>query len=271
MGAAVTRKPPSEHQLDVGNDAVRFDSGGFDNLVASQGLVLEHWRAVPCAQGRVNGDDGRRPGPHEGCCWNGYHYFLGGQLMGVSQQAGMAIDIQDQGDLLDATAVLTISSVYNSDERVEVGLARRDRLYAMSPKVWGTKAELVDLEDGVGRFQFPAETIELVYGASGKPIGPGGYTLAGQRIAVPGEKVVGVRYRYRPYWYVSRVLHEIRVFRLIDGASGEPGDERAPLQVVAQREYFYEASDQVGSAAQDRKVSAPPGYDPIGKDELGDR
>jgi hypothetical protein len=75
--------------------------------------------------------------------------------------------------------------------------------------------------------------------------------LAGQIMWLPGGRrpapdletgrgaIISVRYYYRPFWLVSRLLHEIRVSQVENILEGTSSLIRMPQQALLNREFLY--------------------------------
>lgn len=67
-------------------------------------------------------------------------------------------------------------------------------------------------------------------------------------------KVCSVRYTYRPYWVVSRLIHEVRVAHVVDMDGRKV--VRMPQNALLQREFFYHASDVDPEIPSQRQATA---------------
>jgi hypothetical protein len=70
-----------------------------------------------------------------------------------------------------------------------------------------------------------------------------------------------IRYTYRPYFYISRMIHEIRVAQVQDDITGERVTMRMPQTALLQREYNFqsetsEAKKDASSARQQRAAQS---------------
>jgi hypothetical protein len=68
--------------------------------------------------------------------------------------------------------------------------------------------------------------------------------------------ICSIRYRYRPYWYVKDLPHEIRVTQLEDPVTGVRRTVRMPQQALLQREYVFENQSNDPASKQNQDPNA---------------
>lgn len=254
--------PDILYQMVFPSDAVGFDVAKFDEFIRSQGVQFVHWRAMRCPVGMVDPDDVRRPHPHHEDCSNGYIYTKAGTVtcgfLGNSKESRY----EDYGRADGSTVNIVLPRFYDmpdggcfGDQPVEV--APFDRLYlkeeAIVVPTWHTFAAHAS---GVDRLWFPAVSVTDLVDANGARYAQDiDFTLRQGQIhwvsqRRPGKGVVcSVRFRYRPFWYVRNLVHEVRVAQAEDDF-GDRTLQRMPQGAVLQREYFFE-KEQRDSQAKD--------------------
>lgn len=236
---------------------VDFDPEKFDEVISGAGVELEHWRALRCPVGMIDPDDTlRRPHEHHEGCSNGFIYTKVGCFRGLFSGNSMNSDPRDTGVADASTAQITCPRFYAGTEdnptcRDEVLLAPYDRLYYANAAFVVPNWELIEAHPtGKDRLSFPAERVNIVIDANGKRYSPADFDVVNGWIHWKGQNqpgfnaetgkgvVYSVHYVYRPFWYVQRLGHEIRVANIDDGR-GERVTERMPQSATIQREYVY--------------------------------
>ncbi len=241
------------YQIDMPvNDVVHMDVGYTDAVVDGQGVVLEHWRALPCPIGKTDPYDVRKTHPDHSGCSNGYIYEYGGDIACLFVGNSKHIQALDQGLLTGSTVQVTIPRTYLSDNRPVV-MAVLDRVYLKNKLNGETPINVICAQlfehntSGMDRLKYPINTVEILVDSHGKRYRQGeDFNVVSGQIAwlsnrQPGMnpetgrgEVCSIRYWYTPYWYVSNLIHEIRVLR------NGPVLTRAPMTALLQREYVFE-------------------------------
>lgn len=241
------------------NDAVHMDMGYLDGVVDGQGVVFEHWRALPCPIGKGDATDIRRVHADHSGCSNGFIYEYAGDMVCIFSGNSKNIQLLDMGLVTGSTVHLTLPRFYKDRLDSEVLVAVFDRLYLKTSKAKVIATELFEHNiSGSDRAKYPILKVEALYDSHGKKYAEGtDFDVVGGQIVWKAMKQPGmdpttlkgdtcsIRYHYTPYWYVNQLLHEIRVLRQAD----ETG--RAPMAVLIQREYVFE------NAQNDREAKNP--------------
>lgn len=234
-------------------EVVSFDPVAFDGFIRSQGVEMVHYRSMRCPVGMTDTDDVmRRPHEHHKDCSNGFVYTQAGivtcSFLGNSKES----NFQDYGRLDGSTVQVTFPRTYDDKPSTPVQMCQFDRLYLKEEAItvvnWHTFAAHAS---GVNRLQFPAVEVQDLMDASGKRHVAGiDFEVRGGEIhwlkggpgidPKTGKGVVcSIRYSYRPFWYVSRMMHEVRVAQVED-EYGDRSIMRFPQQAMLQREYWFE-------------------------------
>ena len=254
----MARKPPGDGNsfsfpMSFPAGSVSFDPAAFDELVRTHGVAVQHFRSMRCPVGLSDPDDLRRPHPHHEGCSNGFLYTLSGVVtvgfMGNSKESRFV----DEGRVDGSTATVVLPRFYDDLPETRVELCQFDRLYLLDPDVtvvnWQTFAAH---SSGVDRLQFPAVHVSDLVDSRGErylegvdfEVRAGQINWLDQR--QPGVDpdtgkgvVCSARYSYRPFWYVQRMVHEVRVVKIVDEYLSET-TERMPQMASIQRETFFE-------------------------------
>lgn len=249
--------------MNIPDGAVSFDHDAFDDLIHANGVQMVHWRAMRCPVGLVDPDDIRRPHEHHMNCSNGFVYTLAGQITCGFMANSKEISHSDPGRLDGSTVQVVFPRFYDDEcgtpgggERTE--FAKYDRMYlkeeAITVPTWQTYRAHIS---GYDRLMFPVVTVTDIMDSDGKRyVNCVDYCIENGQIKWLGAnqpgvdaktglgKVVSVRFRYRPFWYVKSLPHEVRVAVSEDDITGARTLQRMPQSALLQREYTFEKEER---------------------------
>lgn len=233
--------PATSHVLHFGRVTPTFDPDAFSNAVADHGFKLVHFRATLCPVGMTDQFDNRKSHPPHDNCSNGYIFENAGEVVCLFTSNPTSTQIIDPGLLWGSSVQLTFSPYYE-DGVTPVTVMPQDRLYLKEPAGYVTANQrFTASEGGVDFTQFPIEQVQSLWDSSGRKYSPYDYVIEkglikwGQRRPTPGA-VCSIRYLYLPYWYVDRLVHEIRLAQTQDRLTGVRGSTRMPYSAVCKRE-----------------------------------
>ena len=254
IGEQLISEPPPSVLLrsDFPQDAVSFDTDAFDTAIYSHGIHFLHYRAMRCPVGMTSTTDIRKAHDNHAGCSHGFMYTFGGEITAlflgnqVSERQGLT------GSVSDGTAQITPPRFYDHTTRPFYA-TRYDRLYLMEPGIYVSNWELFECSiSGRERVSFPIESVIDLIDSDGNRYYPdvdfvierGSVVWSnGRRPLAPANsdkgQVCSIRYLYRPYWYVTHLLHEVRVARG-DSYDGRGTMQRMPMTLAIQREYLFE-------------------------------
>ena len=237
-----------------------FNPPDFDDKLRNHGVRLIHYRALRCPVGMVDRDSERRPHPDHSGCSNGHIYSKSGIVTGLFTSNSNRMQQMDAGMMDGGTAQVTLPPHYD-DCDAEVQVAPYDRLYLDEEAITVPHHQLKEAHiTGRDRLSRPAVKITDLIDSNGKVYGPDDFSLVDGQIVWanggPGydvEKKMGViysvRYTYRPYFYVDRMIHQIRIAQVNVGRGRAV--VRMPQSMSVIREYVFEAE------SNDRKAPNP--------------
>lgn len=241
--------PPNYIPTDQSRDIVSFDQDAFDNAIAQHGIRFLHFRAMRCPIGMLDVTDIRKGHQDHSGCSHGFLYTLAGEIDAVfANNNGQGNKQAPVGIVSDSTVSITPPRHYNNT-KTPFYATQYDRLYLTEPGILVCNWELLKVDEkSVGKAAFPIDTvIDLVDSAGNRYVVNRDFTIVKGRIswiaALPftgAAIVLGIRYLYRPYWYVTSLPHEVRVAR-VDLADGSSGMARQPMHLALQREYLFES------------------------------
>lgn len=253
--------------LQLPDNNVFLDPNNFDSAVVSHGVKLVHYRGLPCPVGRVDLHDARRPhADHEGCT-NGYLYVRAGVVKALFQGNSKEKRRADFGFLDASVATITVPRWYLGTTE-EVLLAVADRLTLEDTNVTVPRAESARASGaGSDRLSWPVVRVQDLVDASGERYVEGvdfavrdGRIVWGRRRpssdpATGMPAVFAVRYLLTPSFYVSHLVHELRI-----GQSPVTGTIRMPQQAMVVREHIWRArqDDPEASAGDPSRQAQQP-------------
>lgn len=258
--------------------AVTMDPVAFDNLLHQRGVKLIHHRAIRCPVGLKDEGDIHRTSPDHSGCSNGFVYRPIGRVTTVFTSNATDPKHLDAGFYDGSTVVMTFPRFYDPasiDEQRRVIVRPYDRFYLEEENVTTAIWDLTHRRsDGLpDRVEFPIKRVEhLVDSNQQWYIQDVDFTItfdgnlvwrAGTGPA-PGT-VYSVWYEYRPFWYVDRLVHEIRVTPVPDFIDGNVVNlERLAFGAILHREYVYrnQENDDQAPDNRGRKQRAPDSPEP---------
>ncbi len=245
------RRFTSVYDILLPSEGVSLDFAAFDHMIAQNGVPFVHFKSILCPISVVDRFDIRSD--HLDCrCDNGFLYELAGGLTAFFSGNSTSTAFQNAG-LIDGSSIqVTLPRVYD-DSNKEVVASEYDRFYLKDHVGFASHQQRFEShQSGTERLEFPVEHVEYLIDARGEYykqdvdfiLQDGFVKWTGQRRpgydAVAHKGVVcSIRYQYQPFWYVSRIMHEIRVVREIDMLTGEGSTVRMPFAVMLQRELVF--------------------------------
>ncbi len=246
--------------LEIPNTSIQLDMVAVDGFLSSHGVKLTHFRALRCPVGLTDRHDQNQSHEDHAECSNGYLYTQAGDMscffLGNSQQP----EWKDVGKLTVGMVQTSFPRFYDaapaggggdSGDGDPVDICVFDRFFlneSITVSYWQT---VQYNPAGIDRLHFLAtKVIDLVDNLGIKYKQDVDFKLQNGRILwfgrAPGVdpenqrgRVYSIRYRYRPYFYLQRFVHEVRVSRQVD-ADGNVTVVPLPQSGVLTREYMFE-------------------------------
>jgi hypothetical protein len=264
----MAKRPGSGIRTDLPDyEAVSFDIEAFDQLIVVHGVEMVHYRAMRCPVGMTDMYDSRRPHDDHESCSNGFVYKKAGTVTTVLMSNGKTQNLIDTGIIDNATVQAIFPVHYDRDPMspeplYECHVAPFDRFYLKDDTLTVIHWQLFEAhQTGKDRLHYPVVSVEHIIDADGHEYGSEDYNINadGQIVWIGSRRpgfdpntgkgvVCSIRYRYRPYWYVDHLLHEIRVARAED-ITGERVAHRMPYSALLTRERFFENEQKDDEAA----------------------
>jgi len=231
-------------------DPLNFDSVAFNNFISANGVAFDHYKAVLCPLGKV--DDGMRSPHHPpGHCSNGYIYKFAGVVTASFTNNAVTTQLSDIG-LLDGSVVqVTFPQKYDDSDK-QVIVQTFDRFYIKDLAIVVPTSQLVEAHvTGTDRLNFKAEYVEYLMDSRGNEYFEGSdFQVMDGSIVWTGSNrplfdadlnkgtMYSVRYAYTPFFYVSRLMHEVRIFHTTDFMTNARKVVRAPYAAFLSREKY---------------------------------
>lgn len=253
---------------------VHFSPADFDDALIAHAVPFLHFRAMKCPVGLKSKHDVRRVDECRLGCSNGFIYTEAG-LAWCTPSGNSAKLIQYDPGLLTGASISVTPARYYADEADPyrlVQLLQFDRMYLKDASIvvptWETfeahetgvdrlrfeVVEVIDLMDNLGRRYVQGDFVvtsgKLVWGSKRPGVDPD----------TGHGRLCSVRYTYRPYWYVSQLVHEVRVSTVQDPDSNGLVTVRMPQSAILQREYVFEKTERDAQAtdpSDPRQVTEP--------------
>lgn len=240
----------------ITNMVTTFDLDAFDELTREQGARLMHFRAMRCPIGMTDMYDTRKVHPDHNNCSNGFIYELAGiatcQFLSNSDSNRQ----QDVGQVDGSTVHVTAPRFYDGTED-PIHVVPFDRFYLDKEQISVVNWQIFEHNVlGIDKMRFPVAMVESLIDSEGNRYHQDDHFTVQNGQIVWGDKrpgfnmdegkgiICSIRYRYRPYWYVSSLNHEIRVAQ--QEINGERDLERCGQSFSLQREYSFESMQTDG-------------------------
>lgn len=262
-------KNDASFPLTLPRRQILFDIPAFDRAIAAHGVKVVHYRAMRCPGGLTSREDWRRPHEDHNSCQGGFLFKEAGQCFMIFTSNSSNRNASDIGLIVASGGFVTFTTAYDNGQPVRV--AKYDRLYLPETPILVETWELFDHNvNGIDRLDFPVvEVIDLV-SSSGKSYNVGDFQIVNGKLQWSSNRPIiqnngrgetcAIRYRYRPYWIVSQLQHELRLATKVGNSETGNLTLMAVQQAAfVQRENIFASQDNnPETPSNPRKVSPPP-------------
>lgn len=263
-------KDPKHNQIVMAAEVVHFDPEAFDMMLRSNGVEMIHYRAIQCPLGVEDRHDAARNHVDHDCS-NGFIYKEAGTVTVFFSSNSSSSKLEDLGLFDGTTTMVTLPSHYDGENAAEIAVQHYDRFFLKELKGTSVNTQLIEAHiTGIDRLQYRAVKVEAIMDSNGVEYFEGDYVIEDGAIRWTGSKrpsfnpttnrgtVYSIRYRYVPFWYVSNIIHEVRVAKRYDHALEREEVVRLPYQVQLQREFMFENEDRKLNGKSDfRDIKSP--------------
>lgn len=269
-------REPGGNQLimNLGHWQNSFDKQAFNDLIKSQGVSIDHYRAMPDPRGMYDRGDAHPVVSGVRRSSDGFIHKKAGEAQVFFSNNSDNWQLESQGNIQHASAVVTLPEFYAGTTEPFI-VSPYDRFYIKDIETRVINYQLIEADPtGVDTLQFPATCVEELVDSDGIYYKEGEHFKITQDGEIkwissnrPGMsatstrgKVYSIRYRYTPFFIVARLLHEIRVSQITNLNNMERKLERMPYQVMIIREYLFQdiANDPDQKIIDRRHQSLPP-------------
>jgi hypothetical protein len=268
------KKPKGQHIPTVlPPHHISFDLEAFDNLILSQGVKVRHKKAMPDPRALIDEGTNNRTNlmPNS----DGFIYKDAGVFIAYFNSNDKLPEYVSEGQLDHSQAIMTPPRFYLDQPNKRVIINVFDRLEIEDVELFVSAIELITTnKTGIDRLNWPAIDVEYLDGADGFEykknvhfqITPcGDIKWISQKrpsfnISTGKGEVYSIRYIYKPFFVVRRLLHEIRVAQVTDPNDGTRFVERMPYQVQVARENVFRDKMKTGKDLGDLMPHLSPAH-----------
>jgi len=275
------KQEDSIYSILLPKEALALDPVAFDNFCNTYGVRFIHFRAAPCPIGLDDPTDIRRTHDDHSSCSNGFIYTAIGRVTGIFSSNSTSVMKLDPAFVDGSTVSVTFPRFYDSDPGHRFLLRPYDRLFLEEEgiTVGGTNLQKRRQDGRADRLNFPAVAVHQLIDSSGNGYQQGLDFIIdrGDISWLPGKgpragQTYSIWYEYTPYWYVSRLIHEIRVVPVASFLNAKQiHNERLSFGAILQREYVHRdktpdlLTPDIGGRQQqvpDLNIPPTPGIEP---------
>lgn len=235
---------------------IKFNMDAQEQFANDRGVIFEHWASIPSAIGAKDRGDYRRPDSFDDISENGFLYKKVGEFVGTVIGNSDKSEFAEGGIYDDSTARLVIPKFYRSVENPknkdkQLALLPGDRVYAKNVDLFVDNYQRVEYNpDGTDILQFPVLKVEYLIDSRNIEYKPGihfnidkdgnirwidGKENPGIDPQTGRGRIYGIRYTYLAFWYIQRLINEVRVTNTKTAEEAT----RLPYHATIQREYVY--------------------------------
>jgi hypothetical protein len=264
----MSEKKLPHYDMFIPMETISMDMGAFDALMRSNGVLMQHFRAIRCPIGVTDRHDIRSHTEHS-VCSNGYIYRHAGDVT-VFFSSNSTISKLDAIGVVDGSSVqVTLPRTYD-DGGEELAVQVNDRFFLKELATTSVNTQLIEASiTGVDRLQYKAVSVEHLIDSHGTEYALGDYEIQGGNVVWSKKRppfdpetsrgcTYSIRYRYTPYWYVDRLIHEVRVARVTNWDTQSLELERAPHAAMLRREFLFENEERVSTTQGDARDTKSP-------------
>ncbi len=245
------------NDLQLPRENIDFDVDAFDNLVRSHGVTAEIYSASLCP---IDVDDPNDAHTHmHPNCQNGYLYRKEGETLMSFGGNVTSPEMTQYGNQDNSYVTATFPLYYDEPAGKPVILGQFYRIFIKDCPVAVVNSEKIEHhQTGLDRLSYPVLEVLRLTDNHGKEYTVGeDYEITAEGMLKwfenksPGfntklgrGNVISILYLYRPFYYIARLPHEIRVSRDVNQMTGEISLVRMQSQAALQREWLFDNASQ---------------------------
>ncbi len=174
--------------------------------------------------------------------------------------------------IIDGSVVnVTFPSFYDDNPTKQVYIQIYDRFYIQNNVVLVPNSQRVEAHiTGIDKFSYKVEhVVGSIIDANNKTYSSSDYTINDGKLIWstsnrPGFNpemnkgvVYSIRYLYTPFFYVSRLIHEVRIANTTDFMTGSKSQHRVAYSAFLSREYYLYKEEKSNTEDTRRDLIAP--------------
>lgn len=250
--------------LNLPEEELGFDPAAFDTMIRGNGVLMQHYRAIRCPIGVTDIFDPRTHTNHSQCS-NGFIYKHAGDVTVSFSGNSTSSRLQVMGIMDGSTVQVTVPRTYDDSDK-EFAVQIYDRLFLKELATTSVNTQLIESSiTGTDRLQYKAVEVEHVIDSHGAEYVPGDFEIQDGNVVWSKDRrppfdpktnrgtTYAIRYRYTPFWYVDRLIHEVRVAKVMKFPEQEVKLERMPHGLLLKREYLFENEERVRNVKSDER------------------
>lgn len=249
------RGQPPYHDMVLPSENVAFDIDRIEELVRSHGVTCEVYSASYCPIEVDDANDGRTHMHPQ--CQNGFLYRYEGQTTVTFGGNVTTPEMTEYGAQDNSYVMATFPLYYDDCPDKPVVLGQFYRVFISNCPTSVVNSEKIEHhQSGLDRMSYPVQNVLRMTDSRGKEyhqgqdfeVTPEGLIQwfpnksPGYNASLGRGTVVSCLYQYRPFYYVSRLPHEIRISRKVNPMTGDAEVVRMQSQVALQREWMFDQS-----------------------------
>lgn len=258
-------------KIDIPFESIEFDIPALDKLIKSNGVQLVHMKAIKCPIGMVDPYDVRSPDHSHDNCSNGFIYKQAGLVTASFTNNAATVQLSDVGLLDGSTVQATFPRFYDDNPEKQVYVQIFDRFYikdlaVLVPNTQHVAAHITKTD----KLTYHAEQVEYIIDANGKEYVDTDYLVQNGKLTWTGNNWPGfdpstgkgvtysIRYLYTPYFYASRLIHEVRIAQKTDFKTNKKSPVRVPYAALLSREFYqYKTEKHDDGSGSDSSMAGP--------------
>lgn len=273
-------------QYNVPFESVKSDGSVEGSFINNTGIRFHHYVAVQDPLYKVQSGDMRHSFDQEENQQfedtdrfhrdNGFIYFKAGIIFGIFMNGSKNLRyLTPAGLYTDAGATMSLNRYY-LDTGKHIRMSENDKLIPceLPKEFYTTISHSFDHNPtGIDRMQFKVDEVSQLIDSAGRIyIQDVDFTVdCGYIKWIDGRdrpgldpvsnrgRVCGIRYTYRPFYFVKLVIHDIRIKPEIDTATNEIVAKAGPVLVQAQADWVYLQKRTASANAPSAELLAPDG------------
>lgn len=250
------------HKIDIPFQPVTFDQDANNAFINAHGFKFEHHKAIICPLGMTDSMETRSPRHDHPACSNGFIYEYAGDVTVLVKNNSAVLSLQEVGIYDGSVLDVTFPTFYDDDKNKTVFVQLYDRFVVKDVNFLVPNTQRFDAQvSGLNKMTYKVEKVEFLMDSQGVRYGPEDYEVRNGAIVFTGTKVppfdpvlnrgsvCSIRYLYTPFFYASRLMHEVRLVKQDNFKSPVRESIRGNYGALLSREYYLFKKEQAENPA----------------------